>query len=309
MKHTILIIAALCATTLFVAGCSSEDNPDSQQPLPPVMGTTPLSVESSTLQGEVTTRGALGAGEKIGVFLAGTGYTACNNYQYNYGSPSWVPAIAANTIYLGGATAQVCAYHPWTTGLTNSAAMPLTSQTHAAAKDLSYATNRDVDGSSANKSTTFAMTRAYARLTLTFQRANYPGTCQIQKVEIRNCLKSANLNITTGAYSGSAGSADVTLTESKNVTVAATGTTPWGSDWLMVPCTPAGTGMTLVITIDGKTMSTTIPTASYKPVAGEYKTIQLSINGTKVNPTSVSLTDWPASTTINNGGNPFIPLP
>lgn len=308
MKHTSIITSALWAL-LVLSGCSSEDTPENLRHLPPVVGITPLLVESAGLSGEVSTRAALGAGQQIGVFLAaGNGYTACNNYQYNFGNP-WAPANAGNTIYLGGASAQVCAYHPWTTGLTNSAAIPLTSQVYNAAKDLSYATNRAVDGSSANKSTTFAMTRAYAKLTLTFQRANYPCTCQIQKVEIKNCLKAANLNITNGVYSGSAGSADVTLTETKNVTVPTTGTVAWGTDWLMVPCTPATGGMTLVLTVDGKTLTTTIPAASYKPVKGEYKTILLSINGTALNITSVTITDWPASTTIDDGGKPFIPLP
>lgn len=307
MKHTILTIAALCATALFLAGCSSEGNPDSLLPLPPVSGTVPLSVESSTLQGEVTTRGVLGAGAKIGVFLAGTGYPQRNNCQYQYGAPSWTPVDAANTIYLGGSTAQVCAYHPWTSGFDNSAAVPLTTQIYASAADLSFDTDRDVDGSKANKSTSFSMTRAYAKLTLSFQRANYPGTCQIQQVEIQNCLTSATLNITDGTYSSPDGTAGTTLSQVTDVTVPDSGTAE--IDWLMVPCRPAGAGMTLVLTIDGKTMTTSIPTASYTPVKGEYKTILLSINGTAVDPVSVTLTDWPASTEINDGGNPFIPLP
>lgn len=306
MKHTSIITSTLCAL-LVLSGCSSEDAPESLRPLPPVVGTTPLVVESAGISGEVVTRAALGASDQIGVFLAGSGYTACNNYQYKYGNP-WAPINAGNTIYLGGATAQVCAYHPWTAGLTDSGAIPLTSQIYAAAKDLSYAENRGVDGSLVNKTTTFVMKRAYAKLTLKFKRANYPGTCEIQKVEIQNCLKSANLNITNGVYSVSNGTADLTLTDSKKVTVPTSGEIGWGSDWLMVPCTPAG-GMKLVLTVDSKTLTTTIPTAQYTPKAGEYKTILLSINGTAINITSVTLEDWPAPITIDNGGNPFIPLP
>lgn len=300
------IFTLLIPASLLLAGCTADETPGMVDPsIPPVEATVPLTVESATVNAEVTTRAAVTSGS-IGIFLTGTGYTAINNRQYDYGTPAWTPnGGVANTIYLGGATASVCAYHPWQASHNNSAAIPLTSQLFDnASKDISFATARNVDGSSANKSTSFAMTRAYAKVTFVFQRSNYPGTCQVQKVELKNLLPSAMLNIGTGAYSTAAGMANSSVSQTKNVTVPATGTVAWGSDFLLVPCTPASTGMTLVITVDGKTMTTTIPTASYKPTKGEYKTITITVQGTGINTTSVTTTDW-----ANGNLGPFVPVP
>lgn len=300
------IFTLLIPASLLLAGCTADETPGMVDPsIPPVEATVPLTVESAAVNAEVTTRAAVTSGS-IGIFLTGTGYTAINNRQYDYGTPAWTPnGGVANTIYLGGATASVCAYHPWQASLNNSAAIPLNSQLFDnASKDISFATARNVDGSSANKSTSFAMTRAYAKVTFVFQRSNYPGTCQVQKVELKNLLPSAALNIGTGAYSTVAGVANSSVSQTKNVTVPATGTVAWGSDFLLVPCTPASTGMTLVITVDGKTMTTTIPTASYKPTKGEYKTITITVQGTGINTTSVTTTDW-----ANGNLGPFVPVP
>nr|WP_302830074.1 fimbrillin family protein [uncultured Bacteroides sp.] len=300
------IFTLLIPASLLLAGCTADETPGMVDPaIPPVEATVPLTVESAAVNAEVTTRAAVTSGS-IGIFLTGTGYTAINNRQYDYGTPAWTPnGGVANTIYLGGTTASVCAYHPWQASLNNSAAIPLTSQLFDnASKDISFATARNVDGSSANKSTSFAMTRAYAKVTFVFQRSNYPGTCQVQKVELKNLLPSAMLNIGTGAYSTAAGMANSSVSQTKNVTVPATGTVAWGSDFLLVPCTPASTGMTLVITVDGKTMTTTIPTASYKPTKGEYKTITITVQGTGINTTSVTTTDW-----ANGNLGPFVPVP
>ncbi len=181
------------------------------------------------------------------------------------------------TLSIWGSTASVCAYHPWQAALTNSTAIPLTSQVmDNPEKDISFALNRDMNGSSTGKSTTFAMTRAYAKVTFVFRRSNYPGTCQVQKVELKNLLPSATLNIGTGAYSASAGVSNSSISQTKDVTVPASDTVGWGSDFLLVPCTPAA-GTAIVITVDGKTMTTTIPTTTYTPAKGEYKTITITV--------------------------------
>lgn len=295
------IFTLLISASLLLAGCTADETPAA----PPVAATVPLTVESAAISAEVTSRAALNSGS-IGIFFSGTGYTSINNRQYNYGTPAWVPnGGASNAIYLGALTASVCAYYPYASGLNNSAALPLTSQVlDNASKDICFATARNVDGTSANKSTAFAMTRAYAKVTFVFQRSNYPGTCQVQKVELKNLLPSATLNIGTGVYSAAAGVANSSVSQTKNVTVPASGTVAWGSDILLVPCTPASTGMTIVLTVDGKTMTTTIPTASYKPTKGEYKTITITVQGTGINATSATTTDW-----VNGNIGPFIPVP
>lgn len=308
IKNTFLL------ASLLMAGCTAGEIPETDNgitPVPPVELTTPLEIESASLEAEVTTRAttALGSGNSIGVFLSGTGYTDRNNCNYAYySSSSWRAYDYTHIIYLGGASAYVCAYHPWTNGYNDRTAIPLTSQIYSGDKDISFAVNRTLAGNSANKSTSFAMTRAYARLKIKLVKgSDYPGNCQVTKLEFQNLLKTASLNITGGTYSTSAGASGTTFSETKTVTPTTSGTS-W-NDFLLIPCTPASTGMQIVLTVDGKTMTTTIAagtgTNQYKPVKGEYKQITLTIKGTSLGVTSVTTTDWPA---ISDGGS-YVPVP
>lgn len=298
------LFTLLFPATLLLASCTADHTPGIDPVTPPV----PLTVESAAIDATMITTRAnpmLTSGS-IGIFLSGTGYTAVTNRRYDYASPAWTPnGGATNAIYLAGSTASVCAYYPWQSGISNSTAVLLTSQVQDdVAKDISFALNRDMDGSSANSSTTFAMKHAYAKVTFTFQRSNYPGICEVQKVELKNILASTTLNIGTGKYATSTGSTAGTVSQTKNVTVPTSGTVSWGSDILLVPCTPASTGIMLTITVDGKTMTTTIPKETYKPVAGEYKTIAIIVQGTAINATGVTTTDW-----VNGNISSVIPLP
>lgn len=299
-----LLIPAL----LLLAGCTAGDTPGIEPVTPPVTATVPLTVESATVNAEATTRAStpLTSGS-IGIFrLADNGYEAINNRRYDYGTPAWVPnGGAVNAIYLGGKSAQVCAYHPWQASRDNVAAIPLTSQVLTDAdNDISFATSRSVDGSSANKSIAFNMIRAYAKMTFKFQRDNYPGRGEVQTVELKNLLPSATLDISNGTYSATAGVAGSSLSQTKSLIIPATGDVAWGSDFLTVPCIPAGSGMTIVITVDGKTMTTFIPVAGYQPKRGEYKTITITVKGTGINATSVTTEDW-----ANTDLGPVIPVP
>lgn len=303
IKNTFLL------ASLLLAGCTADEISGTDNgivPVPPVELTTPLEIESASLDAEITTRATttLGSGNSIGVFLSGTGYTNKNNCKYQWQSASsWTAPDADNTIYLGGASANVCAYHPWTNGYKDKTAIPLTSQVYASNKDISFAGNRDLNGSSGSKSTSFIMTRAYARLQIKLTKSSdYPGTCAVSKLELQNLIQSASLNITSasGSYSSTNGTTGTTVTTTKNVTPTTTGTV-W-SDYLLIPCTPYG-GMKIVLTVDGKPMTTTI--AGYTPVKGEYKSITLTINGTGLGIASVTTTDW---STADDAGS-FIPVP
>lgn len=313
MKQRIHIIACLLATA-FLAGCSGSELPEGVQPVDPADATIPLNVQVESLDAEVDdapgTRAAttLTTGS-IGIFRDNTNdYTAVNNIRYNYGSPKWTPQTAGETIYLGLQSTNVCAYYPWTNGYTNSAAIPLTSAVYNANNDLSYATNRSVDGRT-NKTVpvTFAMTRAYARVGFKLKRDNYPGTCLVTNLTVKYLLPSATLNITNGTYSAATGTNAVTLnvTKTVNVTTSVGASTDWPDNYLLVPCTPYGTGMEITLTVDSKTMTTTIPTASYKPVAGEYKTITLTLKGTDLKAGTVTTENWESS----NLSGEYIPLP
>lgn len=298
---------------ILLAGCSGSELPEGLQPAGPSEADIPLNVTVASLEAEVEsapgTRAAtnLGSGTSIGIFRDNTnGYTAAGNIRYNYGSPKWAPQTASETIYLGLLPVNVCAYHPWSSGKTT--AIALTSGVYATTNDLSYATNLSVDGRT-NKTTalTFAMKRAYARVAFKLKRDNYPGTCTVSNLTVKKLLPSTTLTITSGTYAATTGTTAATLNRTRTVVVTATAgaSTDWGEEYLLVPCTPAGTGMEITLTVDGKTMTTTVPTASYKPVAGEYKTITLTLKGTDLKASSVTTEDW----TKQDLSDEYIPLP
>lgn len=306
-RWTCLLVAVL------FAGCSGSELPEGLQPAGSSEANIPLNVTVASLEAEVEsapgTRAVtnLGSGNSIGIFRDNTnGYPVATNIRYNYGSPKWTPQTASETIYLGLLPVNVCAYHPWSNGKTTS--ISLTSGIYAAANDLSYAINQSVDGRT-NKSTalTFAMKRAYARLAFKLKRDNYPGTCAVSNLTVKNLLTSTTLNITNGTYAAASGTTAATLnrTRTVNVTTTVGASTDWGEEYLLVPCNPAGTGMEITLTVDGKTMTTTVPTASYKPVAGEYKTITLTLKGTDLKASSVTTENW----TNQNLSGEYIPLP
>lgn len=299
-----LWIGALPA--LLLAGCTAME-PEAPAPSP-VEATVPLRVLSTALEGDVQTRAttALTSGS-IGVFL-GTdgGYTAKNNRKYNYGNPAWLADGGdANAIYLGSASGKVCAYYPHFADAQydNSAAIPLTTQLYALAQDLSYAKNKDVDGTAAKKSVAFVMERAYSQLKFVFKRTNYPGTCQVTKVEISNLCTAGSVNITDGTYSAPVNSTSFAYTTA--FTLLAAGATQEFS-LLAVPCTLTGAGLTILLTVDGKPMTTKIPIGTLpKLLAGSIHQITLNVSGTGASIT-VSTTDWPTTPTDNGE---YIPEP
>ncbi|GCB34802.1 fimbrillin family protein [Bacteroides faecalis] len=294
-----LLLLAACVAGF--AGCAGEEIPGAAAAPRPVEGTVPLGVEASTLPEAATSAvpvtragvSALSSGS-IGIFLSGTGYTAINNRRYDYDTPTWTPnGGITNTIYLGGPVAKVCAYYPWTTGYDTSTAIPLTSQDYAAAKDLSYAVNREVKGNATGCKTTFALTHAYALATIQLKRDNYSGTCKVTKLELKNLLPSATIDITTDTASTIAGvSGNATISRTVDITVPAAGVATTQPKYLLVPCTPAGGGMVLALTVDGKPMTLTVPAATYTPVAGVSNTITIGIKGTALKVSSVTTTDW-----------------
>lgn len=290
-----LLLLAAC-----VAGCAGEEMPGAATMPQPAEGTVPLGVEASLLEAATATTPATRAGApalnsgSIGIFLSGTGYTAINNRRYDYATPTWKPyGDTTNTIYLSGPVAKVCAYYPWTTGYDTSTAIPLTSQDYAAANDLSYAVNREVKGNATGCKTTFALTHAYALATIQLKRDNYSGTCKVSKLELKNLLPSATLDITTGTASTTAGvSGNATISRTVDITVPSTGVAATQPQYLLIPCTPAGSGMVLALTVDGKPMTLTVPAATYTPAAGVSNTITVGIKGTALKVSSVTTTDW-----------------
>lgn len=306
------------ASVLFLlAGCTSGEPFSKETEIPgiPEGEYAPLSVESAVIEAEVTpsTRAALGSGS-IGVFLTGTGYTAKNNMKYNYATPAWSPQDVANTIYLGSANASVCAYYPYAASSMILNGFTLTSQVYAAGKELSFATNQTVNGAktgSPNRNVAFALTRAYSRVNVIVKRhaTNYPGTCQVTALKLKNILASTTLNISDGTQAATTSVvANEVSAASFSTTLAAANTLQ--KDFLAVPCTFTSTtvnsvgncGLTIQLTVDGRTMTTGIPTTKLsKMEKGKQYTVTITINGTKLGITGVEEAPGWVNTSIDAG--------
>ena len=291
----------LLAFLLLLVGCT-EENSLGIDPISPPIEAVPMIIKSATVTAE--TRGDLLTGS-IGVFLGGTYYEQINNRKYNFSSPSWVPdGGAVNSIYVGKSNAEVCAYYPFKAEF-NSSIIQLNSKEYNSSDDIYFAKSRYMNNSPSFSTTTFTMTPAYARLTLSFVKKIFfesiNESINVSKIELKNLLSSTSLNIYTGAYTSSTG-------EAGNTTVSSTSSTvlvpyyneppkDWPVDILLIPCIPASGGMEIVLTVSisggpEKTIKSVIPTSSYQPQAGQHTKIKLVIDGYTVEPNSLLVYDY-----------------
>lgn len=306
---------------LLLAGCSGEQSAiEAELPVVPGDERVPLSVQSAGIEAEVTpstragtplTRGS------IGIFLTGTGYTPLNNKQYNYGSSAWTPKDEGNTIYLGSLNAIVCAYYPYESTSVSVDGFTLTSQVYAADKELFYATNQSVNGSKTgtpNRNVTFNLARAYSRVKVIVKRhaTNYPGTCAVTALKLKNILKNTTLDIRDGEQgSNSSVVANEVSAATFSTTLAAGEQTE--KDFLMVPCGFASTpvngtsncGLTIELTVDSRTMTTGILINTLGEIErGKQYTITVTINGTQLGVAAVNeAPDWETSAPGIDGGD------
>lgn len=307
---------------------------------------TPLVVLSAGISEEIpggtgSTRVATTAGTRaatttelttgsLGLFLrgaTGTGYADKNNLKYTYsagGTPSkWEPSDASNTLYLGAEQASVCAYYPYNgDGTCNDPeAIPLTSQAYTAdAANLSYGTDRTMDGTGTGCKTSFTLKRAYAKVNFTFTRDNYPSTGKLTRITLANCCTKQNtLNIKTGVYAAATAVADlshtvtITIPADKSAVTTADGAANKNSLLVVPGDIPEYTGKTgmgaeVVLTIDGKDVRVLIPkTTLPKWEAGKAYNIHLKLTGTGITPGTVETKDWTTVTVKDDGDKPFVP--
>ncbi|RHB33365.1 fimbrillin family protein [Bacteroides nordii] len=316
---------------VLLAGCSEEASVPGGNS---VQERNPLTVQSASLNTDVQTRAATTpvTSGSIGLFLANNtsypdAYVPVDNNQYSHGTP-WT---SSNPIYLGGETADVCAYYPYSADRNNSKAFTLKTQTYNAPADLCYSENIAMNGAKATADgagtigckVSFTLKRAYSKVAFEFYRKNYPGTCEMTHIQLKNCITDNTLDITSGTYGTVATTGD--LDYDVKITVPEDdGTSPTPSittsdddadakNLLVIPGDIPGadlTGVTIVLTVDGKTMTTKIPRATLgKFVAGKVYTFKMSVNGTSTEVEQIDIEDWISEDVTDSGDKPFVPLP
>lgn len=303
MKNLTLLTISL----LLLGGCSDERSlPD----LPGKESKYPLVIQSVLISPENATRAAgyeeLAVDKSIGIFMEGatgsSGYVEAKNIKYKHTAKGYVPDKSEETIYLGAQDANICAYYKPTLDVTDKTKVALTNAHYTEDRDLVYAKNVLANGTSAGSQITFNMEHAYSQIEFSFERKNYPNTCKITDVTLKNSalIKTATLNIATAAYTTTATATELIFKANEaapatGVTVPSTGECD-KVNLLVVPCTLAdtdGTGLTVTFKVDDKDMSMKIPSAKLGALkAGTRHKITASLNGTGIEVVSVQIAKW-----------------
>ena len=319
MKQAILLIMPL----FLLGGCAQEAEQFPGEGNRPE-GATPLTVENAVLESGVVTRATTATLEKdgaqIGIFRAkATGYTDAQNnipYKYTAGSTNaWAPSVASTPVWLLSGNVQVCAYYPYQSGHTTSTAIPLTTGLYTADGDISFAGNREMNGTPSKKITTFAMKRAMAKIRFTLKKGDYPGTCSVSKIKLAN----SNLPLTgvidiTGtnnvATAQTKGAFEYNPLSTGSLSAIAAGTAT--QEVLLIPFEIGTDGkLTVTLTVDTKNMQLDLPAATFtnsKIEPGKFYQLTVKLNGTKLEVTSVTIENW-EDIQLTDGGSDYKPFP
>lgn len=253
----------------------------------------PLTVTASSVSAMKTKAATLISEGNIGIFLlenAGSGYVGSLS-QYSYGS-AWAANTATDIIFLNNNNADLCAYFPYDSTILDATAIPLTSAKFTAAKDISFNTKLST-ANNTDESVDFTMNHAYSQIKLDITKdVTYNGTGAVGNISISNAgiISTSTLNIWDGVYG-----TGISATVSYDAAISAIASTATVStNVLMVPVATAMTGnIVLTFTVDGVVMTATMA-ATNMPVlaAGSVYQIAVTLKGTLLVVTSVSVTDW-----------------
>lgn len=335
MKRLIQPLSVLSLACLLIAGCAKDDALSRPGGEAPDGQPVPLSVSNADVQvSETATRGTAGstraatattraatttlpAGSKIGVFLANgenvTSYSPKNNVCYKRNANSW--DATGEQIYLTLEDAAVCAYYPYSSTVTDSKNVILNPTLLAdGIEPLAYATN--VPANNTKQHVTFNLKQACSWLVLNITRGNVPDDITLTDILLAGSglSKEYKLDITTGNSSGqtAADGGKITFALSPGVPLPANtaAVNPVVFNLSMPPTTATTSGgLTIGVKIKeyNKMMSTTIKGLTALNRGYKYK-VNLTVDGTAMTATSVTVIDWKSST-VNNSGSPWIPLP
>ena len=306
---------ALAFCVLLAAGCSQVEVISSSDTDSNGMR-VPLTIASADVQtGVPATRAftALGTGSSIGVFLGnvngGEFEMTHANVQYNHASPEWVPNSEQEKIYVTSDNANVCAYYPYRVGVPDGPHVSLAPRVLADGDaPVAYAGLQNINGG--HKDISFSMTQACSWLVIDFKRGNTKDDITLSEFSLINSglYKEYLLNVTDGSTAGTTAADAGTITFTGDIALAKNSTVT--RNLSMPPSSSLVGGLKVSMKVKeygGKVLSTTLGGITALARGTKYK-ITLTVDGTGLAVTSVEVLPWTAST-VNNGGNPWIPLP
>jgi len=283
------LLSLMLITTAF-ASCTheSEDlNNFSGKPLDIQVG-----IQETTTSRAVITGQNLIDGSLVGVTVVDATGTAYQGQDYNNvcytaatvdGKQQWTPD---KDVTLSGEPATLYAYYPWTDGVDVSA-IPV-DMTEANQTDWMYAT--PVEGlNDANATAQVKLHHALVNVKLTLYKESYSGAGEVTAFSVQSdgAATGGTLNAKTGAFTATVNDGQtITRTVTYTLTDKASAT-PF--DCMVVP-TGEEAEMTVTVTVDGHTYSSTTDAFSLAKATAYNLALKLTSTGLSV--TSVSLTDW-----------------
>jgi hypothetical protein len=314
MKRLIML-STLAAALL--AGCSNNETASTTGAKE--LGMT-VKVGSSSATRSLTD--AFSANDKIGVFITGTGYTS-KLAAYTLNAGVWnSPALEADKVYLTSQAATVYSFFP-STAMCDMAGKTITTTTNASDDFAATAATDFMYGLGYN-STTYSLAQAsslsaaaakpdlyffHALTKVSFvvnKASTYPASTDAGKLTQVQLTKSTGkfalqgtTSLTDGTFTPTTTAAQLTstltLTAPSSVNInaySATASTTVSAFGLFAPCADLS-DVTLSLTIDGKVLSTVLPTAAW--AKGKNYIYTITVSGTELQIGTVQIISWDSS--------------
>lgn len=310
-KKNLLAAGLILLTLLLLSSCTKEDILSGIPPGNSLYVATAIIAPGNHTETEAATRVlgdevpvAVTAGS-LGVFRSkGTGYAeALNNKKYTYtgADNGWQPATTADTLFLNGDDAQVCAYYPYNADASyqDATALPLVSGKYTGTgalhdpNDLCFDINRMVNA--VRRATTFEMKHALALLEFRISKeASYSDECRITSISILNpeMLSETTIDITAGTY-GTPTKGTVTYNPGADADGLLIETTAATTGALLVPFTPTADGLTIAFTANDTPVEAAISATELPQLeAGRRYRVNVIMKTNSMRVTGVDMMPW-----------------
>ena len=242
----------------------------------------------------------------LGIFRSkGTGYASTlDNLEYTYKSDvlGWQAATAADTLFLNGDDADVCAYYPYNVALNliDKTGIPLMSGKYTGTdakhdpNDICYDTDRTLNG--ANRVTSFEMKHAMAMLEFKITKdVDYQGDCRVTSVSLLNpnLIRVSSIDISNGTYDTTPVKGAVAYNPGADADGILIGNAASTTAALLVPFTPDTDGLTLSFAVNDMPVTVSIGTDKLPKVEAGYRyTVNLTMKATSMKVTGVEMMPW-----------------
>jgi hypothetical protein len=329
MKKTYASLIALLAI-FALSGCSSE-NLESDDSSGELKITASIDVTTS----RVSTRAAVASfsSTPIGIFVDDataadatptTAYTPTANTTATVTTGSPGSGAITSTIYLNATAAKVYAYYtgaslvgdvPTLTTPTYASKVPVTvlaSDAFNATAQVDYMWSTPSDVSKTSTTAALVFNHALSKIIFSITPTNYAGTGTLSSISISDETSGhtssdyvflTDMDGTASGFGMAVLNGTLTgLAHTQTLTYTGTGSLTNGSATsvyaLVAPTSFSGATITLYITIDGKEYSATLPTSVTTWAAANQYTYDITLSGSALSISAVSITDWTVNTSI-----------